>query len=107
MIVQLYHTVNGHLRKQFPDPYRRSSKREGGVCTFQVDNHIADFRSEYNLDGEKMLLASRESLSCRSMDMKIHAYLLKACSLINEDPSFVAEVVAPGNILKVVPEHKH
>ena len=65
-------------------------------CQFEVNNHYKDFnKSSVKDDGIRLHLISR----CN--DIKINDFLNKGSELINTDPLYKAEVLYPGNILRV------
>ena len=81
-------------------------------CELVVHNHIADFNSKYNLDGEFFHTTSQWG-TARIFDLNINKNMNRGCELVNEnsDGTFEATVLKPGNILEVnfssAPQHKH
>ena len=71
-------------------------------CELIVHNHIADFNSKYNLDGE-FFHTSNQWYNARILDIDINKNLNRGCELINESSKgmFEATVLEPGNILEV------
>lgn len=76
--------------------FRYNFTRGEDWCQFEVNNHYKDFdKSSVKEDGVRMHLISR------SNDLRINEFLNKGAELINTDPLYKAEVLPPGNILKV------
>ena len=87
------------------DVYRIETKfnEDKTKCELIVQNHIADFNSKYNLEGE-FFHTSNQWYNARTFDIDINKNLNRGCELVNENSEgiFEATVLEPGNILEVL-----